>query len=387
MDAVGRNVTLADRNAIALGDVRASGDLSVRAGGSVTDSGSEGIIVGDETTIVALDPGANPSEDDFFDIAFDNVGQHEFGSIDLTGENVWLVDRQDLAIRRVDSRNDASPDPTLSGDGIFLQVTEGDFAFEAGPGSAPLVAVRSITLSAPNGSFDSGASVPGKDLPDGLTFRSQTGDITLDLRDGFVVQDVRGTVPFTLDAPRGISRIRIGEGAEREFLGIGTEDFLRQAQQPDFNPLFNLAAIGDLDLLRVTGDFALIARAPLTVRVQNTLGAANEGGGTTSLGTSYLGGVFDGVSVFGSFRQSGGTIAALKGFRDAVEIGEIPFLIDETNTVNGCAILVPSSCQPIGSLLPTLGYQDGLLLGIRFVAPTEDLDDPFTNRGDEEEWE
>jgi hypothetical protein len=312
---------------------------------------------------------------------------HEFGSIDLVGENVRLVDRQDLSIRRVDSRSDTSPDPTLSGDGIFLQVTQGDFAFPTDPGSVPLLGARSITLSAPNGSFESSAAIEGKDLPDGLTFRSAAGDITLDLRDGFVVEDVAGTVPFTLDAPNGISRIRIGDGTKPEFLGIGTADFLRQAQAPEFNPLFDEALIGDIELLRVTGDFALIARSPLTVRVQNTLGTANEGAGATILGTSYLGGAFGGFSIFGSFRQAEGTIAALRGFRDAAEIGEIPFPIVETNTVNGCPILVPSACQPIGSLLPALGYQEGLLLGIRFVAPTQDLDDPFTNRGDEEEWE
>jgi hypothetical protein len=289
-------------------------------------------------------------------------------------------------VGRVDSRSDPTPDRTLSGDGIFLRVGRGDFAFEAGPGGVPLSAVRSITLSAPNGSFETSAAIAGKDLPDGLTFRSRSGSITLDLQDGFVVEDVEGTGPFTLDAPNGISRIRIGEGAEPEFLGIGTADFLGKAQQPGFNPLFDEAAIGDLDLLRVTGAFALVARTPLTARIQNTLGTANEGTGTTILGTSYLGGVFEGISIFGDFSESDGTIAALKGFRDAAEIGEIPYLIEDTNTVNGCAILVPTACQPIGSLLPALGYQDGLLLGIRFVAPTQDLDDPFTNRGDEEEW-
>jgi hypothetical protein len=251
----------------------------------------------------------------------------------------------------------------------------------------PLSAFRSITLSAPNGSFDSSASVAGKDLPDGLTFRSQTGDITLDLQDGFVVQDVAGTIPFTLDAPNGISRVRIGEAGVPEFLGIGTADFLEQAQQPGFNPLFDTALVGDVDLFRVTGALALVARSPLTVRFQNTLGTANEGGGATVLGRSYLGGTFDGISIFGSFKQAEGTIAALQGFRDAAEVGELPVLLEDSNTVNGCAILVPSACQPIGSLLPALGYQDGLLLGIRFVAPTQDLDDPFTNRGDEEEWE
>jgi Repeats of unknown function (DUF5649) len=388
VDAIGRHITLADVDAIALGDVSASGDLSVLARGSVTDTPGEAIVVGGDMTIVAVDPRtADPFDDDFFDIALGNVGLHDFASIELTGEGIRLVDRQDLSIRRVDSRHDGLADPTISDDGIFLQVGQGDFAFETGPGSVPLTAFRSITLSAPNGSFETSAAVSGKDLPDGLTFRSQTGDITLDLQDGFVVQDVRNTVPFTLDAPAGISRIRIGEGTEREFLGIGTADFLEQAQLPGFNPLFNQAIIGDGDLFRVTGAFALVARSPLTVRFQNTFGNANEGAGTAILGRTYVGGTFAGFSAFGSFDQAEGTTAALQGFRDAAGIGEPSLVIDQGNTVNGCAILVPSSCQPIGSLLPTLGYQDGLLLGIRFIAPTQDLDDPFTNRGDEEEWE
>ena len=62
-------------------------------------------------------------------------------------------------------------------------------------------------------------------------------------------------------------------------------------------------------------------------------------------------------------------------------------MVENTNTVNGCVILVASSCQPIGSLSLSLDFPDGLLLGVKFLAPAEDLDDPFTNRGDEEEWE
>ncbi len=385
VDAVGANVTLVDRNALALGTIRTS-NLTISAGGSVTDTPGEAIAAGGTTDIVAQ------SGPDFFDIALDNPGTHDFGAVRLTGEGIRLLDQRDLTIIGIDSLADGSPDATLPEDGIFLQVEQGGYGFAPGR-TVPLVAARDIALFAPNGSFDANPdpAVVDQRMPDGLTFRSTTGNITLDLQDGFVIEDVRGTTPFTLDAPNGISRIRIGEGGEagdKQFFGIGTADFLEEAQKPGFNPFFTLVAPGDPEIFRVTGDFALIARGPLTVRIQNTEPVATTGAGTIIDGTTYLGGSFaEGISMFGTFGGAEGEIASIKGFRDAFFIGEIPYVVQASNTVNGCTILVPTSCQPIGSLLPNLGYKEGLLLAIRFVDPDEDLDDPFTNRGDEEGWE
>ena len=385
VDAIGAEVTLVDRTAIALGRISAD-NLTVRAGGSITDTPGKSIEVRGTADLAALD-GA-----DLFDIALDNPGTHDFGSVNLIGEGIRVIDRRDLTIIGIDSLADAAPDATLPADGIYLEVDQGGFTFAPGR-TTPLDAVHDITLLARNGSFDADPDPKTVDyrMPDGLTFRSATGNITLDLQHGFVIEDVPGTTPFTLDAPNGISRIRIGEGGEAgesEFFGIGTADFLEQARQADFNPFFNHASIGDLDLFRVTGDFGLIARAPLTVRIQNTSPVAATGAGTVIVGTTYLGGSFaSGISMFGSFADSKGEIASIEGFRDAARIGEIPYVVQDSNTANGCVILVPTACQPIGSLLPNLDFPEGLLLGVRFVDPAQDLDDPFTNRGDEEEWE
>ncbi len=384
IDAVGAGMVLVDLNALALGTIRAS-NLTIGAGGSVTDTPGEAILVSGTTDIEAR------RGSDFFDIALDNPGLHDVASVRLTGEGVRLLDRRDLTIIGIESLGDGSPDATLPADGIHLEVSQGGFAFAPGR-TVPLNAVRDVALFAPNGSFDANPdpAVVDQRMPDGLTFRSTDGNITLDLQDGFVIEDVRGTAPFTLDAPNGISRIRIGEGGEggqRQFLGIGTAAFLKEAQTPGFNPFFSLIAPGDPELFRVTGDFGLIARAPLTVRIQNSQAVASTGAGTIIDGTTYLGGRFDAISMFGTFGGAEGELASIKSFRDAAFIGELPYVVDESNTVNGCPILVPTACQPIGSLLPNLGYKEGLLLGIRFVDPAEDLDDPFTNRGDEEGWE
>ena len=63
------------------------------------------------------------------------------------------------------------------------------------------------------------------------------------------------------------------------------------------------------------------------------------------------------------------------------------FFIDDSATVNGCVIGLVGSCTAIGSLAPILEFEDGRFLGIKFVDPSEDEDDPFSNRGDEEAWE
>jgi hypothetical protein len=378
--ASGRNIALDDRNGIRLGAVAASGDLSVSAGGSVTDSDGETIVVNGRTVITAVDAGGT----DFFDIAFDNPGGHDFNIVDLTAEGIVLVDTADLTIASARGMSDGRIDPTVPGQGgIDLAVLQGDFRFEpvAAGGPVPLHAGGDISLRAPDGSFSVGAE--RRRLQDGLTFRSDAGDILLDFANGFVVEDLVGTGPFTLDARAGTSRLRIGNSAGTEFVGIGTQTFLTQARQPGFNPLVTTTGIGDAALFEVTGDLALEAVHPLTLRIQNTSLVSNEGAGTRVAGRTFLSGEFEGLTMFGSFAGANRTTAAIQGFADA----DGSFVVENSNTVNGCIILVASSCQPIGSLSLVLDFPDGLLLGVKFLDPAEDMDDPFTNRGDEEEWE
>ncbi|HET7410513.1 MAG TPA: hypothetical protein VFJ13_09960 [Paracoccaceae bacterium] len=377
VSATGGNITLNDRNAIRLGEVTATGKLDVTAAGSVTDTDGTAITVTGRATILA----ANADGSDYFDIEFDNPDHHDFNTVELTGEDIVLVDRGDLTIASAEGVTDASDDATVPGGGsIDLTVNRGDFRFA--PGNAmPLKAGGDITLHARDGSFAVGAD--RRRLQDGLTFRSEAGDILLRLANGFVVEDIEGVGPFTLDAAAGRAHLVMGNEDRMEFYRIGTGPFLKEALSPDFNPQFIKARPGDPQLFHVTGDLVLEAAHPVFFRIQNTSLAPNSGTGTIVAGKTFLGGEFAALTMFGSFNGADGTTASIHGFEDL----DGSFVVENANRANGCVILIPSSCQPIGSLSLSLDFPDGLLLGVKFLDPAEDLDDPFTNRGDEEEWE
>src|SRR5699024_7969154 len=140
---------------------------------------------------------------------------------------------------------------------------------------------------------------------------------------------------------------------------------------------------GGTELFRVTGDLLLRAEHPVTFRVQNTSIASRNGAGTTIAGKTYLSGEFGGLTMFGSFNGATGADAPFKGFANL----DGSFVVGTQNTANGCVILLPTSGQPVGTMSLALDFPDGVLLGVKFIDPAEDHDDPFTNRGDEEEWE
>jgi len=250
--------------------------------------------------------------------------------------------------------------------------------------ATPLTADGDIVLTAANGSFFDPDSNRNAVL-DGLTFSSANGDIIMDVADGFVIQDIVGVGPFTLDAPNGASVIRIDQG----LFGIGSSDFLSQAAQANFNPFIVQASIGDLQIFQVNGNLALVSDNNASFHIQNTAQVANTGLGTIVTGDSFVGGSFTAISIFGSFNGVDDQNASIQSFREASTLGlGLPgFTVNNNNTANGCVILLPSSCTPLGSLNLALDFDEGLFLGITFVDPTEDEDDPFSNRGDEEEWE
>jgi hypothetical protein len=268
----------------------------------------------------------------------------------------------------------------FSSSGRIDLTADDNFQITATSGTA-LSARNDVTLVSANGSFVTGTE---QQLTDGLRFRSSSGDITLDFGTAFLVEDTAVDDAFVLDAPNGLSQIRIDEG----IFAIGSADFLDEAVQPGFNPFANIFLINspNATLFEVTGDMALISDGGLSVRIQNTSITPNQGAGTVVNGTPFVGGAFEDISLFGQFGTQSGQTAAL-AFRDAALIGLPAFVVDDSNTANGCVIGLPSDCQPIGSLVLTLRFEDGALLGITFVDPTEDEDDPFSNRGNEEEWQ
>ncbi|OPY80272.1 MAG: Heme/hemopexin-binding protein precursor [Syntrophus sp. PtaU1.Bin005] len=79
VSATGRNVALVDSTGINLSTTTASGALSVRAGGDITDSGK--VSVSGKTTL-------NSGESDIVL----NYGKSDYGTVSATGRNVTLVD-------------------------------------------------------------------------------------------------------------------------------------------------------------------------------------------------------------------------------------------------------------------------------------------------------
>ncbi|MEO1491661.1 MAG: filamentous hemagglutinin N-terminal domain-containing protein [Pseudomonadota bacterium] len=367
----GGNVDIAADQSISVAAIDAGGDLDAVAG--VDFVASEPIAAdGDATLVTGND----------LTIAGTSVVLGRVDATagnDLTVVNLLGADGVDMtAGNLLTFRSIASPSGSID---LFAQNNFQIVPDGSSFSGTPLNARNDVTLTSPNGSF---LTEGEQRLQDGLTFRSSSGDITLDFGTAFIINDTDVNTPFTLDAPNGLSQIRIDNG----IFAIGSDDFLIEAQQDDFNPFANVFLINAVDetLFEITGDLAFISDGGLSVRVQNTSIAPNEGAGTVVVGTPFVGGAFEDFSLFGDFATQSGQTAALV-FRDAALIGLPAFVVSDENTANGCVIGLPSDCQPIGSLVLTLEFETGSLLGITFVDPTEDEDDPFSNRGDEEDWE
>ncbi len=258
-----------------------------------------------------------------------------------------------------------------AGTGIDL-TTQQSFEITTVAGT-PLSTGGQLTLRAPNGSFTS--SRGANTLQDGLTFTANS--ILIDVGRGFTIEDTT-LDPFTLNA--GVANFEIDTGT----FSIGSAIFIANSGDLTFDPFTFPSDIFDSrDLLRVTGSAGFFATGPgARVVVQNTSLITDQGAGTTIDGLTTIGGAFDSFTLFGNFNSASGQNAAIQGFQSGAG-----FVGSAALTANGCVLLIASSCQPIGSLVLTFEFNDDQLLGIKFVDPTEDEDDPFSNRGDEEEWD
>ncbi len=193
---------------------------------------------------------------------------------------------------------------------------------------------------------------------------------------------------LTLDVPTsGAGRLVLG-GSQTDFL-IGEQNFVGQAGAAGFDPL-NFAGNlnGNQLLLEVLGDLQLVIDgATSSFNIQNSSsvgGSTNEGAGMRVGGTVDItvqnGGTLEKFAAFGE-------INGQTGVNSAFQFNINGFTADQNHTSNGCVIGTVSSCTPLGTLVLNLQFETGQFLGITFVDPDEDEDDPFSNRGDEEEWE
>jgi filamentous hemagglutinin family protein len=286
------------------------------------------------------------------------------------------------------------------------------------------------------------AALPGAGdlIPAGTMFDAPEGNIAIIVRDAFKVVVTEGNVPlndpqapaepadpvlpadyvnnaFVLNTARdGVALISVKDGE----IAVGSVPIIEGVltEQGEFEAL---GAIGTLsssfqDLFVATGNLALESRntaepaspsdPAVSFFVENTSSSIGAGSGTRVIGATFLAGFWENIGVFGSFNGIPGQTAAILGF--ITDLGQVPrggrvlavspeagqiiqslgrFVINPRNTANGCIIGLLSSCQPIGRVILLLEVEDGSLLAFRFQDDEEEEDDPFSNRGDEEDWQ
>ena len=240
-----------------------------------------------------------------------------------------------------------------------------------------------------------------------------------------VLRSDTATNPEPLTGPAAVAnygefRLVIREGD----VAIGSSTFVTAVQADPVNfdaeTFQTTEATPNEDIFVIEGNFGLISPdTTITFRVENT--GTTDVDGTLIAGEGRLGGSITPLSVFGEVNALTGEQVAIGGF-NTTNPGGIPgspvnegvpvflpvpgsassspvvagstvfvdipaFIPDNAAQANGCPIGLSSACQTIGRLVPFLEFDDGDLLSIRFIDDDEEEDDPFTNRGDEEEWE
>ncbi len=376
-------------------------------------------FLGEDFTIVDLnditlngtansDAAADPTTAGGGSISVDTAGSPTLGVVNAGGA-VTITSANELTIGTLTAEGDV----TASSVGRFTitKVTSnsGAINFDTGENFAitgadrePLTADGNVILDAPAGTFFDPATGTLGRLADGLTFKSESGLIYFDLDQGFFVQAggpaAPGLFALTFDGPAAAIRLATGD-----FL-IGSESYLNEARSGTFNPFNSTATVTNENLLLVTntttpgspGNFVLASTGDVRISLQNTspIQGSQNGAGAVVEGDTFLSGTFEEITLFGTFGGLNGGNAAAGGFQTGgVSLGTPAFAFpaftpDPAHTANGCVIGAGGvDCTPLGGATPVLEFEDGRLLGIKFVDPTEDEDDPFSNRGDEEEWE
>ena len=160
VNAGGDNITLTDGNGIALGDVTASEDFKVTAGGDITQDITVGkkIVVGGDTELTAGG-----------DITLDGPNNDFTGTVNAGGDNITLKDVNGIKLGDVNANEDFKV--TAGGD-ISQDSTGGKKIFVAG--STNHTAGGDITLDGPTNDFTGTVNTSG----DNITLNDEN-DITL----------------------------------------------------------------------------------------------------------------------------------------------------------------------------------------------------------------
>src|SRR5690606_26621990 len=117
---------LTNEGALRLGRIRAAEDLTVSAGGAITDTDGRSVEVGGRTSLAAVSGG----DSRHILLATEDVGAgevHDLGDrVDATGEDIRLTNIGALALGNVAPHSGATPDLTID-DG-----NNGDLTVRAG---------------------------------------------------------------------------------------------------------------------------------------------------------------------------------------------------------------------------------------------------------------
>ena len=429
--ATGEDIVLDDQDAIVLGAITANsdatpdttynvgndGDLVVRAGGTITDISGQSITLGDDASFASDGSGTGT------EVLIQSMGAN--GVVNLTGaNNVIALNSGNLTLGTTSLSGDTVFDAltgnvvvtgshTVSGGSLFLISETGDIDLSGMvPTGASFTASEAVALLAPNGSIimptnvvETGLNIVAGATGPSLSIGTQLGNSSVN---SSLVTGVTESVEFEfaedmlITIPNGANvasggvldfdttgtvKFTINNGAE---FAIGEDDLTSQVGTLSFDPVQFAGLLRNDELLfSTTGSFHLVIDGGTsTFNVQNTnggLSGANQGAGTQVTNDITLeqanGGILLQYAAFGDVNGRSGTSAAIG------TVTLVNFTPDQNHTINGCVIGTVSSCTPLGTLTLNLQFETGQFLGITFVDPDEDEDDPFTNRGDEEEWE
>ncbi|MGD1924313.1 MAG: beta strand repeat-containing protein, partial [Paracoccaceae bacterium] len=430
VDARGTNITLVDSSSIALGQITASGNLVVIAGGDIRNDeviasagNLEQVNVGGITVFSAGGDIRTQLETlgNAVNVASANNSMVTLrqGYLRVSGAST----RGDAVFAAIGSGADLVIGTELtSGGDIVLISDQGNVDFSGltrtassdtlltstGGGVAILAPNGTVGMPTFNGgSFDittagvDAAVFSAADAADLAQLGSSSAsaasavDTSVEIHIGqdlLVETPANGLIP---DA--GLLDFNVGDATTLFRLGGGATDFavgeanmLNQVGSLAFDPINFIGTLnGDEVLMDISGNLALIVDgSTVTFNTQNTssvIGSSNFGAGTNIGGITELtvqnGGTLLQFATFGEANGQSGVNAAV----GTVIING--FTPNQNHTINGCVIGTVSSCTPLGTLALNLQFETGQFLGIVFVDPDEDEDDPFTNRGDEEEWE
>ena len=415
LSATGNDITIDDNGNLILGDIDSDGSLTIRANGAIDDTAGATITIANNgvfdssngVQLLIQSVGGTVDVSGSENIISVVDGNFRLGNTTLTGDSVFDALSGNLVL---------TTDHSVSGGSLFLIAEDGNVDLSgislAGVSGPVLSASDTVAVLAPNGAIvmpdDIGAnsfqvvaggdspllSLSNSDLNDASVSTSLVNDVTSAVEFQFA-RDLLITVPTSGSLPaNGVldfdtsGTVQFTMNATSNF-AIGQADFVEQVGSLAFDPLQFIGTLNDDQLLlSLDGDFRLIINNGVqTFNVQNTssvIGSSNLGAGTVISGGVTIEVRRGDLLQFATF----GEVADRESQNAAIgTVTLINFTPDENSTINGCVIGAITSCTPLGTVILNLQFETGQFLGIAFVDPDEDEDDPFSNRGDEEEWE